>query len=36
MTGWEIFWVALGAVVLVVARHDVTQGKYPPLPTEAS
>src|SRR5438552_4039481 len=31
MTGWEIFWIALGAVVLAVLVHDLVQGKYPVL-----
>ena len=31
MSGWEIFWIVLGALVLVVAIHDVTQRKYPVL-----
>ncbi len=29
MTGWEIFWIVLGALVLAVALHDITQSKYP-------
>jgi glutamate synthase (ferredoxin) len=31
MTGWEIFWTALGAVVVLVALHDLLQRKYPVL-----
>ncbi len=31
MTGWEIFWTALGAVVLLVAVYDLVQSKHPVL-----
>jgi glutamate synthase domain-containing protein 2 len=31
MNGWEIFAIAVGAIVLVVAIHDLTQRKYPVL-----
>src|SRR5262245_50952532 len=31
MSFWEIFWIALGALVLVIAIRDLTQRKYPVL-----
>lgn len=31
MTGWTVFWIALGVLVVLVVLHDVLQRKYPVL-----
>ena len=31
MSGWDYVWITLGAIVLVIAIHDLTQRKYPVL-----